>query len=76
MSRRTKIALAIMCLLAVLNAVGLILNLSGSSRAAVAGLTSQDLVRDPDFVSAVQSIVQACRVNVDIVKVQCSPPQK
>ena len=76
MSRRTKIALVLMCLLAVLNAVGLILNLSGSPRAAVAGLSYQDLVGDPDFARAVQSIVQECQVNVDIARLRCSPAPK
>jgi hypothetical protein len=76
MSGRTKIALVLMCLLAALNAGGLILNFSGPSRAAVAGMSYQDLVRDPDFARAVQSIVQECQVNVDVARLRCSPPSK
>ena len=49
----------------------LIVNLSSSSVASVAGMDRQALTRDPDFVRAVQSIVEDCRVNVDIAKVRC-----
>ena len=76
MSRRNKTALILMCLLTALNAGALILNFSGSSRAAIAGMSYQDLVRDPDFARAVQSIVQDCQVNVDLAKLRCSLSSK
>jgi len=39
--------------------------------AGVAGMDQQALARDQDFVWAVQSIVQACKVNVDTAKINC-----
>ena len=68
--RRGAIA-AVLCLLLAANLVVLGLNLSHESRAAVAGMKSQDLAADPDFVHAVQSIVEKCKVNVDLAKVLC-----
>jgi hypothetical protein len=47
------------------------LNLSQPSRAAVGGMSYQQLVNDPDFVRAVKTVAQDCRVNVDIAKVVC-----
>jgi len=58
-------------LLIALNAVALIVNLSQSSKAAVGGMSYQALMNDPDFTRAVKSIVEACKVNVDIAKVNC-----
>jgi hypothetical protein len=53
MSRKTKNALiTLLCLLSGLNAVALALNLSQPSRAAVRGMSYQDLLRDPDFTRA------------------------
>jgi hypothetical protein len=49
----------------------LIVNLSQPSRAAVGGMSYQNLVSDPDFTRAVKSIVQDCKVNVDIAKLAC-----
>ena len=72
MSRKTITALiALLCLLTALNVGGLVLNMSLPARAAVAGMSYQDLVRDPDFTRAVHSIVQECKVNVDLAKVNC-----
>jgi len=34
-------------------------------------MKSQDLEADPDFAHAVQSIVEKCRINVDLAKMQC-----
>ena len=68
MSRR---AMMILVGLTALNAVALTINVSLPLRAAVGGKTYEDLVADPDFTRAVQSIVQKCRVNVDIAKVIC-----
>jgi hypothetical protein len=59
------------CLLTALNVGSLVLNLSLPARAAVAGMSYQDLVRDPDFTRAVHSIVQQCKVNIDLAKVNC-----
>jgi hypothetical protein len=69
MARRTL--LATLVVLTALNLIVMIVNLSAPSKAAVSGLTYHDLVADSDFTRAVQSIVQACRVNVDTAKVQC-----
>jgi hypothetical protein len=57
--------------LTALNAVVLTINVSVPVRAAVGGKTYNDLISDPDFTRAVQSIVQKCRVNVDIATVVC-----
>jgi len=68
MSRR---AMMILIGLTALNAVALTINVSLPLRAAVGGKTYNDLISDPDFTRAVQSIVQKCRVNVDIATVVC-----
>jgi hypothetical protein len=72
MSPRAKNALiALLCLLGGLNAVAVVLNLSQPSRAAVGGMSYQDLLRDPDFTRAVKMIAEQCSVNVDIAKLKC-----
>ena len=72
MSRKLMTALlSLLCLLTALNLSGLALNLSGPARAAIAGMSYQELVRDPDFTRAVISIVQKCKVNVDLAKLDC-----
>jgi glucose uptake protein GlcU len=53
------------------NVTILVLNLALPIRAAVGGLDYQALVADSDFKKAVQSIVETCRVNVDVGKVRC-----
>jgi len=68
MSRR---ATMILVGLTALNAIALAISVSLPVGAAVGGKTYRDLVADPDFTSAVQSVVQKCRVNVDIAKVIC-----
>jgi hypothetical protein len=74
MTRKIKPALMLLlCLLTALNLGGLILNISPPSRATVAGMSYQDLMRDPDFTRAVQSIAQECRVNLDLAKLVCLP---
>jgi hypothetical protein len=55
----------------ILNVAILLVNLSFPSRAAVANMDYHALVADADFKQAVQAIVQACIVNVDIAKVRC-----
>jgi hypothetical protein len=62
---------AILWILTLLNVIGLIANLSAPSKAAVADIKYENLMNDRDFVRAVQSIVQACAVNVDTAKARC-----
>ena len=69
--RTLPILMALLCLLSALNAIALVFNLSQPSRAAVGGMSYQDLVRDPDFTRAVKTIAQECKVNVDIAKLVC-----
>jgi len=72
MSRKLMTALlSLLCLLATLIVSGLVLNSSVPARAAIAGMGYQELVRDPDFARAVLSIVQKCKVNVDLAKLDC-----
>jgi hypothetical protein len=72
MSRKpTTIALALILVATALNISILIFNLSLPSRAAVTGMDYQALVSDADFKQAVQSVVQACSVNVALAKVRC-----
>ena len=71
MSHRTKIVLTTLCLLSALNAVALVLNLSQPSKAAVRGMSYQDLLRDSDFTRAVKTIAEQCSVNVDVGKLKC-----
>jgi hypothetical protein len=74
MYRKTGITiLAVGCLLTALNAAVLVLQLSATSKAAVGGMNAQSLSNDSDFKRAVQIVVEACRVNVDLGKVQCPP---
>jgi len=58
-------------LLTALNVSGMVLNLSVPASAAIAKMSYQDLVRDPDFTRAVHSIVQKCKVNVELAKLDC-----
>ena len=69
MTRRTLIA--IVCLLSALNVIALAVNVSLPSRAAVGGMSYQELVSDPDFTRAVKSIAEQCSVNVDIARLKC-----
>jgi hypothetical protein len=62
---------AILSLLSALNVIALAVNVSLPSRAAVGGMSYQDLMRDPDFTRAVKSIAQECKVNVDVAKLAC-----
>jgi hypothetical protein len=63
-----KITLACLYLLIALNLAALVVSTSLPIRAAS---TYQDLIKDPNFTQAVQIIVEKCRVNVDIARVQC-----
>jgi hypothetical protein len=65
------VATTLVCLLLALNLVVMALNLASPSRAAVAGMRAHQLEDDPDFVRAVHSVVEHCRVNVDTARVEC-----
>jgi hypothetical protein len=69
MSRSTMIAT--LTVVSALNLIALAVNLSLPSRAAVDGLTYQELVGSDDFTRAVKSIVESCAVNIDIGKLKC-----
>jgi len=72
MSRNTAITIStLICLATVLNVGILILNVSFPSEAAVAGLHYRGLSRDPDFRQAVQAVVEACRVNLNLGHIRC-----
>ena len=58
-------------LLLALNFVVMTLDFSSPSRAAVAGMKSRQLEADPDFVRAVRSIAEHCKVNVDLARLEC-----
>jgi len=67
----SRFLMPLLCLLSALNVIALVLNLSQVSRAAVGGMSYQDLLRDPDFTRAVKSIAEQCTVNVDIARLKC-----
>jgi hypothetical protein len=71
LGRALTVVMMLACLLTALNLAALIVNLSQPSRAAVAGMSYQDLVGDPDFTRAVKTVVQECKVNVDIARLSC-----
>ena len=54
-----------------LNFVILFVNLALPSKAAVANMDHQALMADADFKRAVQTIIEACNVNVGVAKVRC-----
>ena len=66
-----KVATTLVGLLLALNLVVMALDFSSPSRAAVAGLNARRLEADPDFVRAVHSVVEHCKVNVDLARVEC-----
>jgi len=68
MSRGAKIALGF---LTAFNATALVIDVSLPTKAAIGGKSYEELVGDPDFTRAVQSVVKKCKVNVDIAKVEC-----
>ncbi len=57
--------------LTAMNAIALAINVSPTARAAVAGLGTKELVNDADFTQAVKSVIERCRVNVDLARVTC-----
>lgn len=66
-----KAATTLVGLLLALDLAVMAFDLSSPSRAAVAGMKSRQLEADPDFVRAVRSIVERCKVNVDLARVEC-----
>jgi hypothetical protein len=57
--------------LTVVNVCVLVFNVSPTARAALAGAGYRELIHDPDFTRAVKSVVEHCRVNVDVARVSC-----
>lgn len=66
-----RIVVVALCLVSALNLIVFIVEVSLPSRAAVGGLSYQELVHDSDFTHAVKSIAESCTVNVDIGKLKC-----
>ncbi len=71
MSRKTATALTVLGLLTALNVGILLVNTAQPSRAAVAGMKAQDLLKDSDFTNAVKAIANKCRVNIELAKLMC-----
>jgi hypothetical protein len=67
----TVVLMVLICTLLVLNSFALLLNTSPPTRAAVGGMSYQELVGDRDFVRAVKTIAVECKVNADFFKVKC-----
>jgi hypothetical protein len=64
-----KAVIAALCFLTALNITVLVISLSLPSKAATPSY--QEMINDPNFTRAVKTIIEQCRVNVDIGKVQC-----
>jgi hypothetical protein len=71
MSRKTVTAFALLGALTALNVGIIVVNTAQPLRAAVAGMKTQDLLKDADFAAAVKAIVGKCKVNVDLAKLSC-----
>ena len=67
MSRMAMIAT--LFLVTALNTTALVINFSLPSKAAVPNY--EELINDPNFKRAVTTVIEQCRVNVDIGRVQC-----
>ena len=67
----SRALVVILSLLSALNVIALAINVSLPSKAAVGGMSYEDLMRDPDFTRAVKSIAQECKVNVGVAKLMC-----
>jgi hypothetical protein len=61
--------MATLCFLTVVNIMVLVISFSLPSKAATPSY--QEMINDPNFTRAVKTIIEQCRVNVDIGKVQC-----
>jgi hypothetical protein len=66
MSPRITAAFVVAGLLTALNLGLLVINISVPSKAANANLAD-----NPDFARAVKSIVETCKVNVDLANIKC-----
>ena len=64
-----KAMIATLFLMTALNTTSLVMNFSLPSKAA--NPSYQELINDPNFTRAVTTIIERCRVNVDIGRVQC-----
>ena len=64
-----KAVMATLCFLTVVNIMVLVISFSLPSKAATPSY--QEMINDPNFTRAVKTIIEQCRVNVDIGKVQC-----
>ena len=72
MSRKNGVTILVLICFATSLSIGiLIVNVSLPSEAAVAGLHYRGLSRDPDFRRAVQAVVEACRVNLNLADIRC-----
>ena len=68
MSRK---AVAVILVLTTFSVGVLILNVSSEARGALTGASYKDLINDRNFTHAVKSVIEACRVNVDLARVFC-----
>jgi hypothetical protein len=66
MSPKITTAFVVVGLLTALNLGLLVISISVPSKAGNAGLAD-----DPDFARAVKSIVEKCKVNVDLANIKC-----
>ena len=64
-----KAVMATLCFLAVVNIMMLLISFSLPSKAATPSY--KEMINDPNFTRAVKTIIEQCRVNVDVGKVQC-----
>jgi hypothetical protein len=64
-----KAVIAVLCFLTAPNITVLVISLSLPSKAAAPSY--QEMINDPNFTRAVKTIIEQCRVNVDIGRVQC-----
>ena len=63
--------LAMLLAATALNLAIVLVGLSFSSKAAVANMDYSALVTDADFKKAVQSIAEACSVNINLAQIRC-----
>ena len=65
MEKKISMMLYAVVALTLLNVAILAVQFIPPARAAVAGMGHRDLIRDRDFVRAVESVVEDCTVDVD-----------
>ena len=72
MTRKITVAAAgLLGVLALFNLIALGISISQSSGASARAAKYEALLRDPDFAQAVKTIVQKCKVNVDVATITC-----